>query len=186
MREVQHVSASVVYKARIRADCVAMLVWRTVLQDLSVRQPGVNFYIFIDGSPQWRGLEMMASTLDVYDATGFTRRLLPLVSVSRDQLDTIGKAATLLWQLFLVTGSEFLRWVCSRVRAIVSDQGTEAGIANLTDILPEFQWMIRWGGATEPHVDKLFPRAPQVPGWKHLWDGLLQRSLSSLRFSLDF
>ena len=33
-----------------------------------------------------------------------------------------------------------------------------------------------------PEGGYLFPRALHIPGWKHMWDNLLQRGLSSLRF----
>ena len=125
---------------------------------------------------------MLATSVDIYDGRSFTRRLLPVVALERSLLDVLGKAAALLWQLWLIVGPTFeaLRFACSRVRCICSDFGTESHLANLADALPDFWAMIAPKMPPEPCLAFSFPRALQVPGWKHLWDNILSRTLSSL------
>lgn len=54
------------------------------------------------------------------------------MSLEREQLDTIVKTMSLLWQLWLVFGPSVaaLRFVCSRVSCVCSDMGTESAIAS--------------------------------------------------------
>lgn len=183
---METVSYGTLREARIRCDCASMLLWRRVWGHLmrTVPASSLHLYIYIDSSPQWRGLELLATSVDLFDGRVFVRRLLPVVSLERGQLDTLGKAMSLLWQLWLCFGPSFaaMRFVCSRVQAVCSDMGTESAIVNLPDALPAFFQMIAPAAQPEPPGDFLFGRGLQVPGWKHLWDNVLKRTLSSLGF----
>jgi len=83
-----HMNREVLRKARPRLDCVAMLLSRAMFaaQDWG----SLSIYLFCDGSPQWRGWELYASTMDVF-ATDFSKRLLlPVVCLARNMLDLHG------------------------------------------------------------------------------------------------
>ena len=68
-------------QARTRLDCVAMLVWRAMFALMNPEL--LCLYVFCDASPQRRGMEMFASSIDII-AADFTRRLLlPVVSLGR-------------------------------------------------------------------------------------------------------
>mgnify|MGYP001155487393 CR=1 FL=1 len=58
-------------KARVRVDCLAMLIWRRLFGVTfdSVGDDQVHIHLFADGSPQWRGLELFDATMDVFDGS---------------------------------------------------------------------------------------------------------------------
>ena len=101
-------------------------------------------------------------------------------------LDHYSKTIALLWQIFLMVGPCFyaVRAFCYRVRSIITDMGAERQMVHMPDFLADFFWFIgRPNAGPDPEIDRgLFPRAMQVHGWRHLWDTLLKRALSSLSF----
>lgn len=99
--------------------------------------------------------------------------------------DALSKTVALLWQIWLMVGPSFsrVRQFCDRVRSITTDMGVERLIAGQPDCLVEFYEC--WLKARLPaDIDRgrkfLFPRAIEVGGWKHLFDNLIVRGLSSL------
>ena len=120
--QCRHMSGEVLRKARVRLDIVAMLFFRHIWKTFAE----VDIYLYIDSSPQARGLEMFAVSMDFFHrgpATSWERRLLPLISLDRDYLDQIGKSLALMWIIFLIVGpsAEQVIRFCDRVRCIVSD-----------------------------------------------------------------
>lgn len=87
--------------ARVRLDMVAMLLTRMMLRHMFSVRPNMNIYLFADASPQWRGLEMWAASMDIQDGQSIVRRLLPVLSLDRCQVDAVGKMTALLWPVFL-------------------------------------------------------------------------------------
>lgn len=123
---LQRVNREVLRRARVRVDCCDMLLWREFFRTLDLST--LDIFIFVDGSPQYRGLEMFATTLDLFISGSIpfhVRLLLPVIALRRDFLDQTGKTVGLLWQLFLVAGSLLLQPLLFRVRAILSDNGVE-------------------------------------------------------------
>ena len=181
---METMSYATLREARVRCDIASMMLWRKLVQHvMDTHDPSsVHCYLYIDSSPQWRGFELLATSLEIFDGSSYTRRLLLVVSLDRNRLGIQGKAIALLWQLWLVCGPSFsaLKFVTERVQAICSDMGTESGIANMVDILPAFFRMIAPGMQTSSPHERLFGRALQVPGWRHLWDNILRRTLASL------
>ena len=51
----------------------------------------LNVHLFADASPQRHGAELFASTFELFDGETFIRKLLPVVSLPKNQLDAIGK-----------------------------------------------------------------------------------------------
>ena len=131
-------------KARVTLDIVSMKLHRIAFSRRMAtdapRPYARNLYLYCDASPQWRGTEMFAATVDESDGTSITRCMLPLVSLARNQLDAIGKMVALLWQLWLIYGPSWdrMRAALSRVRGIVSDAGVERLIVDSQDTLDLF------------------------------------------------
>ena len=81
-------------RARVKADCLATIGVRRLWKSLGPTEVCLN--IFADGSPQWRGLELLASTVDLHTGPGCVeRRLQPLVSLERCQLSSHRKAVAI-------------------------------------------------------------------------------------------
>ena len=145
------------------------------------RLGGINLFLFCDGSPQWRGLELYAATLDFFHELVFKRFLLPAVYLSRGQLDALSKTVALLWQVSLLVGARLLQMYLSRVRAVLTDGGTERLILDSTLTIEEFFWYVkvRTPAGTRPR-QPLFPRALRILGWKHQFDLILRKGLVNL------
>lgn len=188
MSGMRTVHAEILRRSRVRLDCVAMLLfrrlWASTMGTVDERQ--INLYIFADASPQWRGLEMYASSFDMVDGDIFVHKLFPLVALDKTFQDAMGKCLALLWQVFLMVGpsyamvNSFLR----RVRSLTTDQGVERLLADFPLVLPAFFRLIdpAFKVAKDTGDALLFPRALAVPGWMHLWDLLIRRGLESLDF----
>ena len=86
-----------------------MLLFREYWAKLFPDLPDV--YIFVDGSPQWKGVELYAASFDIfmYRDGQWTRqrRLLPVIRIGMHMLSREGKALVLLWQSFLLVGPDF-------------------------------------------------------------------------------
>ena len=174
---------------RPRLDAVVMHLWRRFFDDLfrTMLSGDVNIYLYADGSSQWRGLELFASSFQVHDGRSFgPRRLFPINSIDKSQLDAVGKLITLLWQVFLVAGpsKHSIRMFCNRVRSLTTDMGTERLLAVHHDVLDMFMQVIHRRPVTaQPDFARsMFPRAVQAPGWQHMIDTWIQRGLSSQRW----
>ena len=117
---------------------------------------------------------MFAVSMEVFDLEGqlpFERRLLPLLSLSRDFLDSIGKATALCWLAFLLVGptyEQMARFLDS-VISVCSDMGPERLIPLCSDLLSDF-CDIFLGMHNMPLRRSLLPLALQAPGWCHGWD----------------
>ena len=175
------VGMRLVRQARVRVDAVAMLCTAKVLEEAMTHISSMHVYMFCDGSPQWRGLELYASTFDFIIAGDLMRILAPVIFLARGQLDAVSKTAGLLWQLCLVCGSKILPAVLSRVRAILTDGGVERFIGATSMVLGDLYWFLRepvpdgFDGATP-----VLPRAIRVLGWKHQWDLTIRKGLNAL------
>ena len=192
LKDVRFCSPELLRMARVRLDIVQMLYFRRFFKDILDRygEERVCLYLHADSSPQWRGVEMFAASFDLVVNTGHItsifRRQFPLISLSRDRGDAVGKGVTLLWQIWLLTGpvddlfDSFLRCV----RSLTTDLGTERLIANLQDMRIDFVELLADVGKGISHQyierDFLFPSCIQTPGWQHCFDLLIRKGLSSL------
>ena len=177
-------------KARMRFDVLAMHIWRAFFKQVSLES--VDIYLFVDGSPQYRGKELFAASMDVFiHSAGGTverfRRLLPVVSIGRQQLDTVGKTVSLLWQLTLMVGASMLPKILRRVRGILTDNGTERKIHTMPNFLRDYYWFIR--EPPPPDVDQcamLMPRVLRSSGWRHTFDNVIKKGMCTLDFFPGF
>ena len=180
-----HASSDIIRKGRVRLDLLALLLWRKVFR--SFDPDHVSVHLFSDGSPQWRGLELFASIADIFYRGIFFRRLLPVVSLSKGQMDHLGKTFVLMWQICMMFGiqpEDFLKFRLA-VRSLTTDLGTERFIVDVQDVVLPFylgidpNFPLGKRAALELHPF-LFPYTLHMPGWKHIWDNILRRSLCSL------
>lgn len=193
VQEMPVVNMETLRLSRVRADVVTMMLWRRVFaQTLAPSDVGnVNVFLFADASPQWRGVETFCASFDLVVSDIAHRRLMPLITLSRDMLDTTGKLLGLLWQLWLCAGPLYkvFRALCRRVRTITSDLGVERKLVDSINVTREFFTFVghrsKWrasdlddGVGGEDYY--MFPRAVCIAGWRHMMDGLVKTGLTSL------
>ena len=96
------------------------------------------------------------------------------------------KAYAFLWVQFLECGGDWviIRFKLGRCRGFTTDRGTEAGITELEDCLPEFLESLGIFGC--PRIEFLFPNSIWTPGWHHLNDGTIQEVLEKLEYFQPF
>jgi len=83
-----HVHKDTLRQARVKADCVHNLLMRAVFH--RINSQNLELYLFSDGSPQFRGHELFATSMDIIAGAFFKRLLLPLVSLARCALGLEG------------------------------------------------------------------------------------------------
>jgi hypothetical protein len=156
------VSATVIREARVRVDMVACKLWRDFFE--SLLQSVLAIYIYIDTSPQWRGLDMVAISFDLVcfhagDTMHFSRRF-PYLALEQGQFDVFGKLIALLWGIFLVAGPSYwaMRKFCDSVVSILTDAGTERGIIGSVDVSGSML-LFEQSPPLSPVLDKLLPNA---------------------------
>ena len=164
------VSKETVRQGRVRLDVTAMWLHRDWWQSLDKERVGI--FIFIDGSPQWRGTEMFAGSVDVIVEGVVHRRILPCVALEHTHMDGVSKTIALLWAVFLMVGPRFedVRAFCDRVIAICSDSGVEAFVVDSVDLLVPFFEHIGARGPFPAEKEYLFPLGLRSQGWRHVWD----------------
>ena len=92
-------------KARVRLDCSSMVAFQRFWKTLDLQLIWIQLYI--DASPQARGLELFTATFDLLFNVAepfIQRRLFPQVHTGRSLYTLRGKAIATLWVIFLVIG----------------------------------------------------------------------------------
>ena len=187
LSDVRDINYDTLRLSRVRLDAFNMLLSRLFIHDQNY--DSMDLCLYTDGSPQYRGVELLASTLDfrIVTADGVyrVRILLPAVSICMGMFGLEGKAVTLCWQLWLTCGPTYtqMRQALSRVRALTLDFGTEAGLPDVRDILLDFCRFIGVPVLANVVTQRfLLPRGLMEPGMRHSIDRLIKRSLMSLDF----
>ena len=177
---------TVLRQARVRLDATVMLLWRWYWSEATSSDRDVALFLWIDSSPQRRGIEFLASSWDVFVNGHYRmRRKLPAIKLSRALWTAFGKALGLAWQVFLVAGHQIpvLYKVWGSIRSITTDMGVESGIIDQEDFLASF---LRFLGVEVPPATAsrqfLLPNCVLISGWKHKTDLWIRRGLSSLVF----
>jgi hypothetical protein len=90
---------STLRRARVRFDCICMAMFAVWFATSFPLDAGIH--IWTDGSPQWRGVEMFASTFDViaHSPSMHKRYLFPIIRISHSFLTATGKTFSVLWQI---------------------------------------------------------------------------------------
>ena len=170
---------------RIRMDMMAMMMYRFMFKELAASEEQWCLYVFMDASPQWRGTELFAASIDVSraDSAHISRHLLPLLNLGSCFRTVRGKAWAFLKMLALIIGPEYdtLRTVLRNIRSITSDLGHEFAVRDLPDLLiPFLQDLGARVPAKKTKERWLLPLCIAAPGWHHLFDGLLRFGLGML------
>ena len=181
--ELKRAPYNMLRKARIKVDCVAMLLWRLFWS--RVRLTSLCLYLWIDASPQRRGLEFLATSWDVFTVGAFRfRRKLPAIRLQRALFSASGRTTAMLWQIFLLVGpcARTFRIILASIRSITTDMGVESKIYEAADTSIMF---LRYLGVAIPRdvqpIQFLLPNCLQIPGWKHKADLWIKRGLSRCR-----
>ena len=179
-------------RGRVRLDAVCMLLSRDLFERMMERPgPSPSIHIFCDASPLPRGVELFVASWDWVQGDTLERRLFPMVRLSKRLLGAAGKLAGLLWQIFLVSGKNLgvMMSFMGRVRSLTTDMGVERLLADQPNMLRRF---LRHAFGND-YSDGLFQigthmfaNAVHIPGWRHLFDGVLRRALFSLRWFPKF
>merc|ERR1712012_1038342 len=66
-KDLPNISYETLRHARIGIDSVAPMLTRSLFASFGIN---IDIYIWHDASPQWRGIELLAPTVEVLDAQG--------------------------------------------------------------------------------------------------------------------
>jgi hypothetical protein len=164
-------------KARTKWDICWNLAFRRFFATLFYSEVCIS--LFVDCSPQKRGLELFSASFDIgiRNFEKFARRMFPQVCIGISCTSLLGKVVTLLWDIFLIVGPDYnkIRCFLGCVFVILTDYGTEKGIVDYPDVLFEFMQAI--GCLILNNAERrlfLFQNALHSPGWEHSIDGLLR------------
>ena len=172
-------------RARVHLDTAALVLYRALFATFDLGPLWI--YLFVDGSPQFRGKELFASSFDVISIGAarafFDRRHFTQIQIHRELFSALGKATALIWQVFLQVGPRYhaMRDFCNAVAGITTDFGTESKLPDMRDILIPF---LKALGVSIPRTavkqTYLFPHALNTIGWFHLWDNIIRYGLCNL------
>ena len=182
-------------RARIRLDA-ARCLW-----ERRVRSRTENYrYMYADASPIG-GREYFAVRCDILPTEAAGREvdfgrlrsvLAPLACLGHGRATAAGKAAALLWQLFLEDGPSLrtLQRAAKEVRTFTSDLGVESMLVDCRVPLQTLLAGLRRGGLPSEAVaewdleqgEYLFENAFGIPGVQHLVDWVAQECTRALSF----
>jgi hypothetical protein len=131
------VSTTVIRQARFRLDAMALKLWRAFLESMDLAACSVVLYI--DTSPQWRGLDMVASSFDLVCPGALKlvfQRLFSFVCLEHGQHSAIDKLIALIWQIWLIAGPRYkkIRDFCNSVVGVLTGAGIERLICDYPDV----------------------------------------------------
>ena len=126
--------------------------------------------------PKWA---VHGNAMSEIDPSVIVRRKLPLNSLGVGRVSLEDKVLCSIHQAWLEYGpsEESLRALFMDTRAVLTDMGVEFGIANASDVLPEF-----FGRESTGERGFLFPSALQVPGSKHIVDLIVRSVLGNVQW----
>lgn len=137
---------SVLMVSRVRLDTTCMLLARLSHARLRASKTPVSFHILADASPQFKATELFGAWLDTCSLStlDIKRRQLPLCTLGFKHMHLSDKIFAVLWMALLEFGPDIvsLRHFCNNVRSVTTDMGTESGLCDLPDVLPEFLQLV--------------------------------------------
>ena len=174
-------------RSRARLDIACMLEWRERYAEM-----GPSFrYISVDASPRPNGLEAFVQVERVILAADIFRdghpdvqqRVMPLVVLGHGRCGLADKVQAAQHQTWLEYGPsvERVRQANLDVRQVLTDMGTEVGIADFGDTTEECFGSGQPVGAVEAcHPRWLYPLALYIPGPQHIINVVLKDAVESL------
>ena len=94
--------------ARVKFDAYNTLLHRCCFKQLPILL--CSFYLYLDASPQLRGLECFAAAFDILCQNSLwliAHRKFPQVALGPMVHTTLGKACALLWMIWLIVGADY-------------------------------------------------------------------------------
>lgn len=197
----RHPGGALLRRSRIRIDIAAMLwnrevyvhtgpMYRYIACDASP-QVSQSFEVFVTVERVIRRHDVAGQSFDTVPAGSLSTRVLPLVTLGHGRCALEDKVAAHLHQTFLDYGPSVGHVVaaCADVRQVMSDMGTEFGIANFPNVVGHVLGQARrWSGQAVPwsgipgslETPYLYPFALQVPGLLHIVDWLIRDTVQQL------
>lgn len=190
-------------RARKRLDVAAMLYhrewyvangpfFRYIACDASP-QVGQSFEVFVTVERTVRREALLGKTAASVSGQEFSSRSLPLVTLGCGKSGLNDKVSAHIHQVFLDYGPsvQHVAAACNDVRQVMSDMGTEFGIANfgqaIGQVLGEkFQWPVDFSpwkleeSEQAGRVPFLYPFALQTPGLLHIVDWIIRSTVQQL------
>ena len=175
-------------KDRIRCDAVACLMSRALYQEAPK-----TLFLLADASPQCfeEVFGVHLESLKGVDLSTLQSEKLPGSTLQHGHFGLGQKVFNLLWSLWLNFGGSRanLQIALANVRCVVTDLGVEKRLCDTRDCLSAFLSHCA-SFEDDTHTDDqesaasseqyLFPRALWIPGWNHLWSGIMETVLNSL------
>jgi len=171
----------VIERARMRLDMASML-WH---RHQCCNEVDKCRFVGVDASRQ-RGLEIFcarAFTCSAARPSEWCMNTFPPILLGYGRVDLFHKCMSFVHLIFLLAGptESTMRAYCETIVAVVTDCGTEMGIADYPDIISAY-----FGGGMPSSPLFLFPNAWLLPGFQHLVDTCLKKALQQLPFWPQF
>ena len=171
-------------EGRARLDVACMLLDRRLLsghQFLGYHERSTHIYC--DSSPI-TGRELFCVFADFYVAPGRRYfRELPPASMGLGYCTLENRCFAVLWSLWLMAGPrmDVMEALLETVRSFTTDQGCEAGLPHMQNILPRFAAALGLSVSAQwESRASLFPWAVHIPDWDHLWSNTMKLSFEAI------
>jgi hypothetical protein len=159
--------------SRLQFDATMMLTMQTVWRWVRDFDPHSFSILWADGSPS-SGYECFAVFENVVSTARPWSRTLMVSFLGYGFMHLRAKVYSLLWKLWVECQDVgLMRWKLKHIAGMVTDQGTEADIADSPDYLPDFLQTINYPGAVSRQT-YLLPLCVWVKGWHHGFDHIAQ------------
>jgi hypothetical protein len=167
-----------IQRSRLRLDSTTNNIDRRWFADLAENHSDqvTSMHLFSDGSPV-TGHELQGMVLQICHLWEpyLTTLVMPGVMLHYSGTSLASKLYAFMWSLYLMVGTSIpvLEWVCSKIRSVTTDMGTEIGLVDCPNIVSAFLlWLTGISldvvaGAVDKSV-KMFKKALKIPGWSHL------------------
>jgi len=184
-------------RSRVRLD-IASSLWQ---REWYGRNGPTFRYVACDASPQCqqsyevfvsverivRRADVAGHSKDTFGGENMFSRLMPLVTLGHGRTALEDKVSAHIHQTSLEYGPSANHVLAAfwDARQVLSDMGTELGMANFGSVVPEVMGSLRqWPGSGHPwevslQPGHLFPLAMQVPGTLHIVDWIIRETVQA-------
>ena len=167
-------SRSFLANCRLQFDVVMMLIMEFIYDWHFTYDGSAASYLFIDGSPS-SGFEAFIAFEHFWSSSKTWNRCMMINFLGFGFMGAAAKAFSLIWKFWLETRSiPKLRARLRLVRGICTDQGAEARIPDMPDIVPTFVELIKYPLSCVKE-EFLFPLCIWLCGWHHVFDSICEQ-----------
>jgi hypothetical protein len=181
--------------SRVKLDIACMLahrswynsqgpVFRYICSDASP-QCNQSYEVFVSAERMIRRSCIAGKIMSDIPPEQFVHRVLPVNTLGHGRADLGNKIHSLIHQTCLEYGADVqsVRSANRDVRQVLSDMGTEFGLANCADTVDEY---FKGGHSSSQDIDMdrgfMFPFALQTPGLLHILDWVIRHTVEALPF----